>query len=83
MLSIIKPQVLEQPHCDKVNINVTRYPPQLITGSKVAAKGCYVQELSACQALTELDAAHNQLSALPSQLCALHSLKTLMVDSNR
>jgi len=55
----------------------------LTIGSDVAEKGCYMQELSTCQALAELDAAHNQLSALPSQLCALHSLKTLMLDSNR
>ena len=47
------------------------------------ASNHYMQELSCCQALTEMDAAHNQLSALPSQLCHLHSLRTLMLDSNR
>ncbi len=42
-----------------------------------------LQELSSCKALAEVDAAHNQLSALPSQLCALHNLRTLMLESNR
>lgn len=42
-----------------------------------------MQELSCCLALAELDAAHNQLSALPNQLGELHSLRTLMLDSNR
>ena len=47
------------------------------------ASNHYMQELSCCQALTEMDAAHNQLSALPNQLCHLHGLRTLMLDSNR
>ena len=49
----------------------------------ITVQGSLLQALSGCQALAELDAAHNQLAALPKQLCALTNLKTLMLDSNR